>query len=228
MEQSYQQDVETDTNISWAAYHAGQQSVQNCLPAITALLPLFPDDSKSVAMIQHSMDNIQESVQKLNPGQIPVITCDQPLYTLAKQIQWHWPSTHGEDKFIVILGGLHIEMAALKLLGDWLEDCGWVEVLVQSKVASAGTAESHIKVSHVTRTRHAHQVTACSLYILLKKSYDQYKESLDPSSGIYRLVYPKARDTTISVLVHSRTTVRASCLNIICKVTSRGEFCPLF
>ena len=71
-------------------------------------------------------------------------------------------------------------MAALKLLGDWLEDCGLVEVLVQSKVASAGTAESHIKVSHVTRTRHAHQVTACSLYILLKKSYDQYKESLDP------------------------------------------------
>ena len=87
---------------------------------------------------------------------------------------------------------------------------------MQSKVASAGTAESHIKVSHVTRTRHAHQVTACSLYILLKKvlrSVQGVTRSRRSSSGIYRLVYTKARDTTISVLVHSRTA-GASCLNI--------------
>ncbi len=65
-------------------------------------------------------------------------------------------------------------------LGDWLEDSGWVEALVQAKVASAGTAESFLKAAHVTRTRCAHQVTACSLYILLKKSYASYLESLEP------------------------------------------------
>ena len=50
------------------------------------------------------------------------------------------PITHGEDHFVVIFGGLHIEMTVLKVLGDWLEDAGWVEALVQAKVASAGTA----------------------------------------------------------------------------------------
>ena len=26
-------------------------------------------------------------------------------------------------------GGLHIEMAGLKVIGDWLEDSGWVQAL---------------------------------------------------------------------------------------------------
>ena len=49
-------------------------------------------------------------------------------------------------------------------------------------MASAGIADSFLKVSHVTRTRHAHQVTVSALYILLKKAYAQHVESLDPDS----------------------------------------------
>ena len=169
-----------DSNISWAAYHANQQQAQGCPPTITAMLPLFPDDSKSVAMIHHSMDMVKKAVQELNPTQVPVITLDQPLYAIAKLIQWNWPDTYGEKHFITVLGGLHIEMAALNVIGDWLEDSGWVEALVQAKVASAGTAESFLKATHVTRTRYAHQVTASSLYILLKKSYASYLESSEP------------------------------------------------
>ena len=81
---------------------------------------------------------------------------------------------------MIILGGLHVEMAGLKVIGNWLEDCDWVEALVQAKVASAGTGNSFLKVSHVTRTRLAYQVTASCLYILLKKAYTKYTESLEP------------------------------------------------
>ena len=62
-------------------------------------------------------------------------------------------------------------MAALNVIGDWLEDSSLAEALVQAKVASAGTAKSFLKATHVTRTRREHQVTASCLYILLKKSY---------------------------------------------------------
>ena len=44
---------------------------------------------------------------------------DQLLYALAKQVQWNWPDKHSEDNYVVMFGGLHIEMAALKTLGDW-------------------------------------------------------------------------------------------------------------
>ena len=181
IEQKYLEDVHLNSNISWAAYHANQQPAHNCPPTITAMLPLFLDDSKSVAMIRHT---IKKAVQELNPSQIPVITLDQPLYTIMKLIQWNWPDTYGENHFVTILGGLHIEMAALNVIGDWLEDSGWVEALVQAKVASAGTAQSFLKASHVTRTRHAHQVTANILYILLKNGVlDTKKNHLSSISG---------------------------------------------
>ena len=41
---------------------------------------------------------------------------------MAKQIQWKWPESHGEQPFVFIPGGLHIVMAALSVLGNWLED----------------------------------------------------------------------------------------------------------
>ena len=49
-----------------------------------------------------------------------------------------------------------------------------VDGLVLSDIASAGTAHSFIKVSHVTKTRDTQQVTAACIHALLKQAYDEY------------------------------------------------------
>ena len=112
-----------------------------------------------------------------------MIACDQPLYAIAKKIQWQWPETHGEKKYVVVLGGLHIEIAAWRALGDFLEGSGWTSVITQANVASSGTADSFLKASHVSRTRHAHQVTACSLHILMCRAYEEYVKGLSEESN---------------------------------------------
>ena len=104
-----------DEWVSWSAYHASIQTTEIPPAAINALLPLFLENAHSVAMIEHSMDIVKTSVQYLNPGEIPVLAADQPLFALAKQIQWTWPATHGEDQFVIMFGGLHTEMAVLKV-----------------------------------------------------------------------------------------------------------------
>ena len=43
-------------------------------------------------------------------------------------MQWQWPRTHGEDKYIDTFGGFHIEMALMDTVGDYLEGCGWTSV----------------------------------------------------------------------------------------------------
>ena len=43
--------------------------------------------------------------------------------------------------------------------------------LVQANIASSGTADCFIRASHVTKTSHAHQVTAETLHTLLKWVY---------------------------------------------------------
>ena len=174
--------LQGDETISWAAHHASVQppnAISESSASLTSVLPLFYDQAKSVAMIRHSMDVVKHAVDILNPGQVPIITVDQPLYSVAKQIQWSWPATHGENHFILMFGGLHIEMAALKTLGDLLDGSGWTGSLIQAGVATSGTADSFLRASHMTRTRRAHQITASSLYILLQKAYTEYSNALD-------------------------------------------------
>ena len=108
-------DLDKTDWISWSAYHSSMQEAVIPSPAINALLPLFLDSAHSVAMIKHSMEMVRAAVKHLNPGQVPILTLDQPLYALAKQIQWTWPTSLGEDHFVLMLGGLHIEMAILKV-----------------------------------------------------------------------------------------------------------------
>lgn len=49
---------------------------------------------------------------------------------------------------------------------------------MQANIASTGTAESFINVRHVTKTRHAHQVTAASIHNLLHRAYAGYKREV--------------------------------------------------
>ena len=55
-----------------------------------------------------------------------------------------------------------------------MKGSGWTSALVQADIASTGTADSFIKVSHVTKTRHAHQIMATCIHALLKQAYDEY------------------------------------------------------
>ena len=107
------------SNISWPSYHAKNQSDEKEVD-ISVLLSLFRKRSKSAAMTRHVMGVVKQAVNHVNPNQTPVIALDQPLYAIAKQIQWNWNDIYGEEKVLIMMGGLHIEMAALKTLSMYV------------------------------------------------------------------------------------------------------------
>ena len=73
---------ETGKHLSWAAYHAtkNREIGLQVYSDISKLLQMRMDDSKSPATIKLTMDIICRAVSFLNPGQVPVVACDQPLY----------------------------------------------------------------------------------------------------------------------------------------------------
>ena len=90
------------------------------------LLPLIPEPVTAPATVRHAVNIVHQITQKVNPGQISVITEDQPVYAIGKQLQWMFPT---EFKDIVwILGPLHIEQVFIKAIGDWLENSRWTDV----------------------------------------------------------------------------------------------------
>ncbi len=126
--------------------------------------------------MKHSIEIVKSTTTYFSPGQTPVIAMDQPLLALAKLIQWNFPDQYGEDKSVVMFGGLHIEMLAYKMADEWMDNCGWTQALETTHIASEGTAESLLKASNLTNARHAHQATAAALHVLREAAFDSYQE----------------------------------------------------
>ena len=61
-------------------------------------------------MVKHGINVQRLSIEYINPGQVPDSTFDQPLFALAKLVQWKWSTCYGGSVHVVMLGGLHIEM----------------------------------------------------------------------------------------------------------------------
>lgn len=78
--------------------------------------------------------------------------------------------------------GLHIEMAIWKTLGDYLESSGWTSALIQVGIATSGTADSFLKASHLTRTRHAHQLSVLALSKLQHEAFLRSEGLYDDST----------------------------------------------
>lgn len=70
-------------------------------------------------------------------------------------------------------------MALWSLCGDLLAASGWTVALTEAGVASSGTSESFLKVSHVTKTRLVHQITAATLHKLMYDAYEQTNGEYD-------------------------------------------------
>lgn len=95
-----------DEWISWAAYYASKTEASVTPPTKSYMLPLFTESPNSPIMVWHGMKVLRRAIAYLNPGQTPVMVADQPLFTLAKKLQWKFPqSEHGEDSFLVTFGG---------------------------------------------------------------------------------------------------------------------------
>ena len=74
-------------NLSWSSYHSAKLEKIGAARALITLLPLFRGQAHTPAMIYHAMVLIQKEVEYPSPGQIRIMTVDQPLFAIAKEIQ---------------------------------------------------------------------------------------------------------------------------------------------
>ena len=145
--------------IPWSAHHAALQDKVTKPTAVVELLHLFKDNAHGVTMMKHGMDILKKATQHLNPGQVPVVTIDCALYPILKKIQWIWPKAYGADNFVVMMRGLHIEMAFLAAIGDWFEGSGWASIMAQAGVTTEGRS---IGIEKGTSTASGQWASKCS------------------------------------------------------------------
>ena len=162
-----------DEVITWSVYNSRLMYDDSLKPpAVIGVLPLFPDKEASPSMIKHAMQLTMQGTEFLNPGQTGVIGADQPLYAIAKQLQWTFPESVGGDKLFMMLGALHIEDNIHQMTEKLLRDSGGTTVLAQ--VLPSGRAQSALIEHHIKRIRYAHQLSVMYLHLLEHTAYSAY------------------------------------------------------
>ena len=83
--------VEKLSNLSWAAYFASREEQIKKETVTSQILPVFIEEAATPSMVKHCLTVILKCHNYTNPGEVPWVTADQPLYALLKIIQWRFP-----------------------------------------------------------------------------------------------------------------------------------------
>ena len=71
---------------SWAKYHSGINRKEVETPGITSILPLIDKPVHTLKAQHHCMSIIADTIREINPDQIPINSCDQPVLTCIMEI----------------------------------------------------------------------------------------------------------------------------------------------
>ena len=117
------------------------------------------------------MNIIADTIKYINPGQIPIDTCDQPVFALTKEVQWRYPEKFSDVQYFSILGGLHIEQSLLVVHGEVVSGSGLAEILENNDLSLIGTSTAILDVNNIKRSRYCLQVSLCAIYKKLKEAH---------------------------------------------------------
>ena len=75
--------------IMWSSYHASRADVLGVTEKCNrGPFTTFVAKQCQPGMIRHGMELVKTVTEHLNPQQIPVMVVDQPLFDIAKKVQW--------------------------------------------------------------------------------------------------------------------------------------------
>ena len=83
-------EIPLSERISFSGFYS-KKEISTQHKCINELLPFLEDSVNSLGMEKHCMALVEKLVSIINSYQDPVITADQPVYALGKQVQWMYP-----------------------------------------------------------------------------------------------------------------------------------------
>ena len=94
------------------------------------------------------MNIISNTINTLNPGQIPADTANQPIFALTKELMIRFPEKFGPDKYFSLFGSLHIEKSLLIIFGQVMKCSRLDEIMCTCGLSIVG-ADSLVTVNNI-------------------------------------------------------------------------------
>ena len=155
------------TPLTYSGFLSHNQREEDVRPRATVgVFPIFCDTASTMAMQKHAMFVTKKAIEFVNPGQVPVIEGDCPLYAQRKKCQLAYPNEVAESKMVCFMCFLLIEMTSQDCGGKLLSGSGWDRMFSLAGIFTTGIATSLLAGKHVKRTRYAYQLTLAWLHVL--------------------------------------------------------------
>ena len=97
-------------------------------------MPLLLENAHATALLSRVMNLVKKAVERLNPNQTPVLTMDQPLPAIAKEIQWLCPDSFSNNNIVITIGWGRVGVFMLRWPGEWLNVSGWPSAITTAGI----------------------------------------------------------------------------------------------
>lgn len=157
----------------WSGFHSRYFS-ETPVSTVIGYCPMINGSANEYSTIFTVMKVYQEMAKSLQQDD-SVITFDLAIYIKAKQLQLKFPE---EFKNTVIrMGGFHIALNYLSLLGKKYANTGLEDLLIESGVYAAGTTSMIMLGKAYNRGFRAHKLSMEALFRLLWQAFLRWLES---------------------------------------------------
>ena len=172
--------TELQTTPSWSAFNA---LLYPDIPRVDNIgyCPLIEGPSTEFSTIYTVLKHAQ-AISAIVGQKNTVITFDLAIYMKAKQLQWKFA---GEFRDVVIrVGGFHIALNFLAVIGKKYASSGLDDLFIESGVYGSGATTTLMKGKSYNRGIRAHKLTTEAFFRLLWKAFLRWYEDNHQGEGI--------------------------------------------
>lgn len=143
------------------------------LPSVSKIgyCPMIEGSSTELSTVYTVMKHAQKISTSLGQRDT-VITFDLAIYTKAKQIQMKFPEQFSD--IVIRLGGFHIALNFLSLLGKKFHSSGLEDLFIESGVYAAGTTSVLMKGKSCNRGIRAHKLAMEAFFRLMWNTFVEW------------------------------------------------------
>ena len=152
--------------------------VHSCIPTLTSVgyCPMVDGSPTESSTVYTVMKNVEAMMASLGQKD-SVITFDLAIYVKAKEIQWRL-----QEEFVnmvIRMGGFHVAINYLSLLGKKYDGSGIEDLLIESGVDGSGTASLLLKGKSYNRGVRAHRLIMEAIFRLQWQAFIKWLSDND-------------------------------------------------
>ena len=167
---------EQNPRPAWSSFNQMFNSQPHRTKTSVGYLPIIQAPAHDIDTLNTAIIRFHHVTKSLNQKHI-VITVDEALFPKLMELKWNVPEY--KEILIPCLGGLHTAMNFHRILGQHMQDCGLMDMWVNSGIIGPNAAEHVMAGKSYSRCTRIHKLTYQVLWRLILPQFYMYIEHKD-------------------------------------------------